>query len=329
MKKEKLNIAKIFRRLAVNRAHKDRLFQRVFADKKDLLDLYNAINHTDYANPDELEITTLEDVIYMSMKNDMSFIISSTLNLYEHQSTFNPNMPVRGLMYFARLYEGYIKQHDLDIYASRLVNLPRPQFIIFYNGRNEYPDEMVLKLSDAFVPEASGEPILECRATMLNINYGHNNTLLNSCRRLHDYSYFIAKVNEYIDSQHTVEYAISKAIDHCIENDILADILIKCKSEVTSMLLTEFDEKLYKKTVYREGFEDGVNEGFERGHKSGISEGFERGHKNGISEAREQDIKSSIEMLRHLGLPDEKIVSLIAENYAVSAEDVINKINKD
>ncbi len=107
------------------------------------------------------------------------------------------------------------------------------------------------------------------------------------------------------------------------------------------MLLTEFDEKLYKKTVYREGYEDGVNEGFERGHKSGvsegferghksgISEGFERGHKNGISEAREQDIKNSIGMLRHLGLPDEKIVSLIAENYAVSKEDVINQINKN
>ena len=336
MKKEKLNIAKIFRRFAVNRAHKDRLFQRVFADKRDLLDLYNAVNNTNYANPDELEITTLEDVIYMSMKNDMSFIISSTLNLYEHQSTFNPNMPVRGLMYFSRLYEAYIKRHSLDIYSSSLVKLPRPQFIIFYNGRNEYPDEMVLKLSDAFTPESADEPVLECRATMLNINYGHNNALLNSCRRLHDYSYFIAKVNEYINSQHTIECAISNAIDYCIENDILADILIKCKSEVTNMLLTEFDEKLYKKTVYREGYEDGVNEGFERGHKSGISEGFERGHKSGISEgfergiseAREQDIKNSIAMLRRLGLPDEEIASLIAESYAISRENVINEIKK-
>ncbi len=321
MKKEKLNIAKIFRRFAVNRAHKDRLFQRVFADKRDLLDLYNAVNRTNYTNPDELEITTLEDVIYMSMKNDMSFIISSTLNLYEHQSTFNPNMPVRGLMYFSRLYEAYIKRHSLDIYSSSLVKLPRPQFIIFYNGRNEYPDEMVLKLSDAFTLESADEPVLECRATMLNINYGHNNALLNSCRRLHDYSYFIAKVNEYINSQHTIECAISKAIDYCIENDILADILIKCKSEVTNMLLTEFDEKLYKKTVYREGYEDGVNEGFE----NGISEGFERG----ISEAREQDIKNSITMLRRLGLPDEKIVSLIAENYAIPEENVIKEINKN
>ena len=128
-------------------------------------------------------------------------------------------------------------------------------------------------------------------------------------------------MNGYTGSQHTIECAISKAIDYCIENDILADILIKCKSEVTNMLLTEFDEKLYKKTVYREGYEDGVNEGF----KNGISEGFERG----ISEARKQDIKNSITMLRRLDLPDEKIVSLITENYAIPEENVIKEINKN
>ncbi len=311
MKTEKLNITKIFRRLPIARKHKDRLFQRVFADKRDLLDLYNAVNHTNYTNPDELEITTLEDVIYMSMKNDMSFIISSTLNLYEHQSTFNPNMPVRGLMYFSRLYEGYIKQHNLDIYGKSLVKLPTPQFIIFYNGRDEYPDELVLQLSDAFTPTLSAEPVLECRATMLNINYGHNSTLLNSCKRLHDYSYFIAKVNEYIDSKYTMHDAIGMAIDECIKDDVLADILIKCKSEVTSMLLTEFDEKLHKKTVYNEGYEDG--------HKNGIREGFDK--------AREDDIIRSISMLRSIGMSDDRIVCLIAENYDVSKKYITQKLS--
>ena len=334
MKKEKLNITKILRRLPIATKHKDRLFQRVFADKRDLLDLYNAVNHTSYTNPDELEITTLEDVIYMSMKNDMSFIISSTLNLYEHQSTFNPNMPVRGLMYFSRLYEGYIKQNDLDIYGRSLVRLPTPQFIIFYNGRDEYHDEMILRLSDAFTPKLSTEPVLECRATMLNINYGHNSTLLNSCKRLHDYSYFIAKVKKYIDSKCTMQDAIGRAIDDCIKDDVLADILVKCKSEVTNMLLTEFDEKLHKKTVYNEGCEDGhkngVNEGFERGHKCGVNEGFERGHKRGISEgydkARENDIKHSIDMLRSIGMPDDKIVRLIVQNYDVSEEYIVKRM---
>ncbi len=347
MKTEKLNITKIFKRLPIVKKHKDRLFQRVFADKRDLLDLYNAINHTNYTNPDNLEITTLEDVIYMSMKNDMSFIISSTLNLYEHQSTFNPNMPVRGLMYFSRLYEGYIKQHDLDIYGRSLVKLPTPQFIIFYNGRDEYPDEMILRLSDAFTPKLSVEPVLECRATMLNINYGHNNTLLNSCKRLHDYSYFIARINKYIDNKCTMQDAIGRAIDDCIKDDILADILVKCKSEVTNMLLTEFDEKLHKKTVYNEGYEDGhksgVSEGFERGHKRGISEGFERGHKYGVNEgferghkcgvsegfdkAREDYIIHSIDMLRSMGISDDRIVCLIAENYNISEEYIMQKMS--
>ena len=342
MKQNKLNIVRILKRFAVNRKHKDRLFQRVFADKKDLLDLYNAINGTNYADPDELEITTLEDVIYMSMKNDMSFIISSTLNLYEHQSTFNPNMPVRGLMYFAKLYETYIKQHSLNIYGHKLVQLPRPQFIIFYNGRDEYPDEIVLKLSDAFVPtsNATEDAALECRATMLNINYGHNRTLLNTCRRLHDYSYFIAKVNEYADSGLTMEEAVDNAVDLCIKEDILADILIKCRSEVASMLLTEFDEKLYKKSIYKEGYEDGVSEGYERGVGDGHRQGYERGvdegygrgidegHKLGADEAREQDLMNSISMLRSIGIPDNRIVNLIAENYSVKEEDILKKINE-
>ena len=355
MKQNKLNIVRILKRFAVNRKHKDRLFQRVFADKKDLLDLYNAINGTNYADPDELEITTLEDVIYMSMKNDMSFIISSTLNLYEHQSTFNPNMPVRGLLYFARLYETYIKQHGLNIYGHKLIKLPRPQFIIFYNGRDEYPDEMVLKLSDAFVPMSSAreDAALECRATMLNINYGHNRTLLNTCRRLHDYSYFIAKVNEYADSGLTMEEAVDNAVDLCIKENILADILIKCRSEVSSMLLTEFDEKLYKKSVYKEGYEDGVSEGYERGvdegHRRGVSEGYERGvddghrrgvsegygrgmdegHKRGADEAREQDLMNSISMLRSIGISDDRIVSLIAKNYSIQKEEILNILKKD
>ncbi len=109
MAEKKRRIYSLLRRIYPNKKYKDRLFQRVFEDKKDLLELYNAMNRTSYQNPDDLEITTLEDVIYLSMKNDLSIIIASSLNLYEHQSTFNPNMPIRGLLYFARLYEAYIE----------------------------------------------------------------------------------------------------------------------------------------------------------------------------------------------------------------------------
>ena len=117
-----------------NRQYKDRLWRMIFNNKEDLLQLYNAINHTDYQNPDDLEVNTLEDVLYLSMKNDVSFLVSGTMNLYEHQSTFNPNMPLRGVFYFSRLYEGYVADNNLMIYHEKRVRLPKPKYIVFYNG---------------------------------------------------------------------------------------------------------------------------------------------------------------------------------------------------
>ena len=255
MNLRKWNINRLWRRLRINRKYKDRLFQKVFERKEDLLTLYNAINHTSYSNPDDLEIITLDDVIYLSMKNDLSFIVSAALNLYEHQSTFNANMPIRGLMYFARLYESYIKKNKLDIYNYRLVDLPEPQYIVFYNGRDNQPDERILKLSDAFRSK-NPEPALECRARMININLGHNQKLMESCKRLWDYSYFIAEVNQNLDKGYGLETAIKKAMDECIKKGVLSDILEKNKSEVFHMLLTEYDEKQHLKNVYQEGREE-------------------------------------------------------------------------
>lgn len=256
MKLKKWKISRFRRRIRIRRQYKDRLFQKVFEDKKDLLELYNAVNGTSYTNTEELEITTLDDVIYLSMKNDLSFIISSTLNLSEHQSTYNPNIPVRGLIYFARLYEAYIKKKDYDIYGHKLVKLPTPQFIVFYNGREKQPDELILRLSDAFEPKLLSEPGLECKARMLNINYGHNEKILNSCKRLHDYSYFMKEVNMRLDKGMELDEAIASAIDDCIEKNVLADILLKCKSEVFYMLLTEYDEKNHWRHVKEEGREE-------------------------------------------------------------------------
>ena len=257
MKLKKWKISRFWRRIRIRRQYKDRLFQKVFEDKKDLLELYNAVNGTNYTNSEELEINTLDDVIYLSMKNDLSFIISSTMNLYEHQSTYNPNIPIRGLIYFARLYESYIKTNGYDIYGHKRVLLPTPQFIVFYNGKENQPDELVLNLSDAFETKLLSEPVLECKARMLNINYGHNEKLLNACKRLHDYAYFIKEVNAGLDKGMEFDEAVAKAMDSCIEKNVLADILQKCKNEVFDMLLTEYDEKKHWKTVREEGILEG------------------------------------------------------------------------
>ena len=154
-----------------NRKYKDSLFRMVFEKKEDLLELYNAINGTSYKNAEELEVNTLENALYMGIKNDISFLIGYTMNLYEHQSSKNANMPVRGLIYLTRQFENYIEEHNLKIYSSKLQKLPTPKFIVFYNGTANEPDEKIMRLSDAFIKEGG---CLECEAKLLNINCGHN-----------------------------------------------------------------------------------------------------------------------------------------------------------
>ena len=217
----------------------------------------------------------------MSMKNDKSFIISSTMNLYEHQSTVNPNMPIRGLLYFAQLYDEYIKLHDLDVYGRKLVKLPTPQYIVFYNGKEEMPDDQTLLLTDAFECDSEVEdmePALECRARVLNVNDGHNAELMNKCKRLMHYSQFIARINQNIDAGMLLQNAIDEAISYCLENGILTDVLVRNRSEVHHMLLTEFNEKKFAKTMWEEGHESGYSSGYSEGRESGYSEGRESGY---------------------------------------------------
>ena len=259
MSKNKQNMDRNQERVFVRNKHKDLLFQRVFADKRDMLDLYNALNGTNYTDIDALSIVTLEDAIYMSIKNDLSFIVASTLNLYEHQSTINPNMPLRGLVYLAKEYRTYYDNSDQSIYSRKLIKLPRPQYIIFYNGTEEQPEEKYLRLSDAFEPAGNGEePMLECIAKQININYGYNQKLLDTCKRLHDYSYFINEIRANITEGLILSEAISQAMDTCIRKEILVDILSKQRSEVYDMLLTEFDEERYERTLRKDALEEGI-----------------------------------------------------------------------
>ncbi len=275
-----------WRRLTVNRKYKDRLFRFLFQDKKDLLELYNAVNGSSYSDPEELEIVTLEDVIFMKMKNDLSFMISDQLNLYEHQSTFSPNMPLRGLLYFARQYEGMAVRQKEELYSSTLLKLPTPEYIIFYNGKREQADCTTLYLSDAF-DAGHGSGCLECRALMLNINRGHNRELMAKCRRLWEYSEFVAEVNGNLDSGMSLKASVMKAMDTCIDQDILADILQKNQSEVFAMLLTEYDEKKHMKLLYREG----EQAGFQRGEQAG----FQKGERAGRQELLEMQVRKKLQ----------------------------------
>ena len=259
---EKRNTEKWFRygswwrRLFLNRRYKDVLFRRIFQDKKDLLELYNALNGSTYTDFEALEVVTLEDVIFMKMKNDLSFIIGSSINLYEHQSSWNPNMPLRGLIYFARQFEGLISSRGDDLYGKKAIEIPTPVYIVFYNGRGMDTDNVMLYLSDSF-SAGRGSGCLECTCEVLNINRGYNRTLMERCRRLWEYSEFSSEIEENIKSGMNRKDAVETAMDICIERGILKDILVREKAEVLHMLLTEYDEKKHLRNTYREGVEAG------------------------------------------------------------------------
>lgn len=253
-----------------NRKYKDTLFRMVFKEKEHLLELYNAVNYTDYQNPDELQINTLENVLYISMKNDISFIIDSGMNLYEHQSTKNENMPLRGYLYFAKLLEDYISENDLDLFSSRLQKIPTPKYLIFYNGEENEPDERILRLSDAFIKEGG---CIECEARLLNINVGRNRELMERCRRLEEYSIFVATVRRYKKEGNPLKMAITQAIEECIEKGILLDILLKERKEVQAVVLETFNQELYEKNLKADAYEDGIRVGMEQGIQEGIQKG--------------------------------------------------------
>ncbi len=247
-----------------NREHKDRFFKKVFSTKKALLSLYNAVNGTDYDNPDDIEINTIEDFLYLSMKNDVSFLFTETMNLYEHQSTVNPNMPFRGFMYFAKLYQKTLFA-DNDFFSSSLIKIPTPQFVVFYNGTKDEPDVSELRLGDAFSEEGRFKPAIECTATVLNINYEHNKELMEKCKELRDYALLIHRIRKYRAEGQPLANAIDLAIDDCIRDDVLRDILETHRMEARDMLFTEYNEEVHIKNEKEISYKDGYGDGYDNG----------------------------------------------------------------
>jgi hypothetical protein len=260
------------RKMNINRKHKDRLFRSLFGDesrKKNTLALYNALTGNNYTDESELTIVTLSDVIYMGMKNDVSCIVSSDLAMFEQQSTFNPNMPIRGFMYAGKQFSKYIDEKELNIYSSKQVMLPSPHYYVFYNGDKDYDDRIELKLSDAF-EDKSCAGAYEWTAVMLNINYGHNMELLEKCKPLMEYSIFISKIKKYRESESSLELAVEMAVSECIRENVLADYLKSHRAEVLDMLLTVYDEEKVLELMARDHEEIGEERGIQIGEERGV-----------------------------------------------------------
>ena len=224
----------------VRRDHKDTLFRMIFSTRENLLSLYNAVNHSHYTDAKELEIVTLENAVYMNMKNDQAFLLDMQLNLYEHQSTWNPNMPLRFLIYVTKEYQMLIRNQTL--YASTLVELPTPHFVVFYNGEEEREAESVLKLSHSFC-QKEDEPELELIVKVLNINLDKKQRILETCCLLKEYMLLVDKIRKYAAEYKDINRAAEQAVTECIEENILADFLRKNRTEAIEVCIFEYDEK--------------------------------------------------------------------------------------
>lgn len=245
-------------RQKAKRTHKDELFRMLFKEPSELLSLYNAVNGTAYENAKDLEVVTLENAIYMNMKNDVAFVFESAINLYEHQSTFNPNMPLRDLMYIEKEYSKLVD--DKKLYLKKLQRIPTPRFIVFYNGRDDQPEKSYLKLSDAY-ERKTDNPELELTVTMLNINLGKNKELMEQCETLKGYALFVHKIRTYTDMGENIDNAVERAVNECIQGGILKEFLQKNRAEVMEMSLFDYDEEGVMKLIREEEYEFGLEDG--------------------------------------------------------------------
>jgi predicted transposase/invertase (TIGR01784 family) len=254
--------------MKTNIKYKNSMFTLLFSDPALLRELYCALEGVTLPPEAPVSINTLEDVLFMDFINDISFEIAGKLVvLIEHQSTINPNMALRLLMYIGRVYEKITEGRD--IYSGKPINIPRPEFFVLYNGTDPFPDDKVYRLSEAFEKlkdlgfEERDIPALELTVRVININEGRNKDIAERCKKLSEYSAFVAKVREFEKELGSREEAIKKTVKYCQSHDILKEFLELHAGEVLSMLMTEWNWDDALAVRYEEGHEDGEAKGLE------------------------------------------------------------------
>ena len=256
----------------INREYKDRLFKFIFgneANKAWALSLYNAVNNSSYDKPEDIKITTIDDAVYMGMRNDVSFLISDYMNLYEQQSTYNPNMPLRYLQYLGLLYSAYVKENHLNLYSPYLQVIPAPRCICFYNGTKETETRSVLHLSDA--SKKKGD--VEVNVLMYNIGYEKNRPLLDACKPLNEYSWFVEGVRKHQKEGMTLKEAVNRTLEEMPDDFQIKTFLMSNREKVESMCITEFNETEHDELLRKECEAVGEARGEVKGEAKGKKEG--------------------------------------------------------
>ena len=279
-----------------NRKYKDSVFVDLFSEdekaKENFLSLYNALHNTKLTAIEKLKNIRLEQVLYMTFYNDVSYLVDNKIIvLAEHQSTINPNMPLRCLEYVSRLYETLFESKEK--YSRKLLNIPTPEFYVFYNGEEAYPCDKTLKLSEAFI-ERGMETNLELTVKVININRQNGHPILKNCKPMYEYSIFVETVRKWkeIDSQNGFE----KAVEECIENNILREYLKRKTKEVLNMLLAEYD---YETDIAVQRAEE---------HEIAFAEGIEQGIEQGFADGSYQTKLETAKVLKQLGDSVKKIM---------------------
>ena len=248
---------------ATQREYRDRLFTFIFGSEEHrdwTLSLYNAVNGSDHGDPGDVEITTIREVLYLGMHNDVSFLLADEMSLYEQQSSYNPNMPLRMLQYACSLYEKHLRGHGLNKYGKRLLALPAPRLVVFYNGRDDVPEEGELRLSDSFADGAEAD--IEVRVRLVNVNPGMGEALKRACRPLAEYSWTVERIRANAAAMSAAE-AVGEAIESMPDGFVIRPYLQAHKAEVRDMLLTEYNEAEAMELFREEGRAEGREEGRE------------------------------------------------------------------
>ena len=291
------------------RNYKDSIFRKLFNNKAAIIDLYNALSGSDHPPDTYVKIVTLDNVIFGDRKNDLAFMIENRfIILIEMQSTVNPNMPLRFLVYIAKEFEKLF--FSQQIYSSTQVKIPTPEIYVFYDGAKDIPLESELKLSDAFIAKCD-KLYLELNVRVINVNYEKGAELLEKCRLLSDYSQLvhIAKMN--YQRTHDLDTAVSEAVTECMEKDILRSFLKENGGEIMSFLY----DMLTKEEMEEIREHDGYVRGLEEGHASGVKEGLARGTTEG-AQAKQRDIAANM-------LAKGMDSTLISELTGLSEQDII------
>lgn len=231
------------------------------------LEIYNVLNGSHYTDPSQVHIMKLEKGILLSIRNDASFVLDAYLNLYEHQSSYNPNMPLRFLIYFSALLEEMVREQEYDLYGRKQIPIPTPKFIVFYNGLDQRPAREIMRLSDAYDHQEERYSMdLECIA--YNINPGYNKDIQRDSRVLSGYTAFVEKVRTYAEKD-DLEDAVERAVEECICEDILAEFFREHRREVIKMAALDFTFERREKLIRRDSLEEGRKEGIEIGYSRG------------------------------------------------------------